>query len=1303
MSDPSVSFGGLDRIPDPPPVDYGAKGDIPAPPPFEPTTTEQETIPAFDTTESDQTFDLRSISWDDLNNAHQTATDSVSGVQSASPDVTQDAVSISKAELSISKLYDIPLGMIHGNLENASKAIYGEKVSPPNIVQRVVNTVKGIENENRLSELFFKLFTGDESVRPQIDKLQSEAPKPEEMLGIFGKGIFSTLIGMGYQAKAGLEGQLVGQAAMSVGFMMFGPLGAAAGLGSGIAIPVKEQLDHLTGGQYKAMLDAGLDPTASRIAAGALTIGLEALNTLKVGELPGVKQLAEKAMLEGTRRALVSGSFARIAMDFGKREAVATAPQALLSLAGAVYQTTVTEAAKYLESKIDGTTFTHQNFLDIVKGWGLQTASGAVTGALMSAPGMLGENLTVKTAINKLVRAAAPTVLPAETIETKPAKPVYTPPSPGEQKIGDILFSDKQAAQLDAAVKSAESSSDYISGKDLTAKQAVDNYRVKLEARDLTSKYISDIAAVDTSKMRPEYAAPIQDIMSKFTVERFRTNTQARLNDLRNALNEHPEMDLPEDVLYKLGELDKTPLKSLSVDDLGLIHDTIMHYAKLQRDAHEINIAGQIVQKDVAVEKIKSEMKPPAPKPEGEIRAVAGPVVKLRDAVGSLINTVGRRAERFDLVTDRISPTLKKATFEPVNQGWKDTLRYVEDFNTNFQDRLKDVKTAVGSLNKWLSEKETIVLSDKNSVVADRATRLSLYMHAKNEQNRAHVLEGGIGFRNAGAELRNTPIKVSEDALNKIVASVEANPHEKAIVDTARSLLDKLGKDQAALYLELNDVPLKLVENYYRIDTMPVGRGSELQQESINTQAKKQYARIGQFKGQLKARTDSKIAIYINPISADLAVARDHGAAYINLEKPLRNSSRLLYDRTFKDALRNSTGAKTHQILVKALKDVAGQSDPISNTDLMSLKLRNKLSTAYMAAPNLFVPLKQPAAWLRYSSFVRPKFMLQGMVDSIMHPMETERAMVRNSPVYAERSKVGRSREVADILKQGVGSDLGGKIGIIQKLMEPIGFFDTRGSVRPGMRGAVLQAIDEMSSKAPSDILQKATGKDAATLNSLSVEDQVKEAYKFAEWCTEKSQTSSNPLLQSDFQRGTPIEKALTVFASEGFTAANLRRQAFFDAKRAGTPDAWKRFAKVMLVTLVAEPMYEVAVNRLRRQFNGTKQPELSKDALAQVVHSLFAGIPIANQIEQSITNKIVLGWNARSNSLTPIDNVADSVVELINLSTNRSSYTTRKGSAKLAKAVADVTGLISGLPLTPTIRTAEGVSELVSKLGGRK
>jgi hypothetical protein len=1219
---------------------------------------------------------------------------------SLSPQVTKIAEDKVKATMALSSLTGADPEMVQFGVEAIGEELYGEKVDAPGIFQRIVNSWDSFRISRDKNKIGSRMALGIDTPEDAkaLAEINESLPAPEETL----KTIPNAILNFIYQTYTGgkiILGEPIGikveRPRDNVQRNVLQTLASSITFHGGpLEYPV-DITEQCLGASYLAQIESGVDPTIARFSSAGISAVNIAMNMIPMARAMGAGQ---KVVVGG----LLKGSGV-VLKELGI--------QAAFGYGQAAVDTLLPEVAKVLSEAVTKNECTFKDAKQILVELGIEGTFNTLPDLVTAAVGMGSAVMKVKRggaldlALAEQIRKAEVEVAKPKTIGETPAEKPYVPAAPGEQNIGKIMaLTDADAAKLDASVKSTESSADYINATDLPAKQvakmAVDDYKAQLEARSLTKQYIKKISDIDTSELRPEFAAPIEEMKSVFTKENFSESTLARLNYMRGQIADNPEMDVSPDVLYKLGEMNKTPLKNLSVDDLKLLSDMAVYYKTLQIKSNKVLFEGRLEEKGKVLQAIGAELKEPK-EIAGTIKAVAGAKEHIQDAYQKAAEFIGKRSERVGLVMDKVSPTLKKAAFDPVFEGYKTKLTDKAAFDLDFKQRMEPVVEAVGDFTKWANAGETIKLNNAQSIEATRAFRISLYLHSQNEQNVAHILDGGIGMKFAGGALRNKVFKVTPEALNEIVTSVQANPQEMQVVRAVQDMVGQLGTRQAEVYLRENNIPLKLVDNYWHIETMAVGRGSTAEQEAISTQAKKTFYGIGQSKGHLISRTDSTIPIYVNPFWYDLAVARDHGISYIDLEAPLRNAGRLLGDLDLKNGLRDSTGSNTtHNIIVKAMKDVAGQSDTQIDFETTMTRVRNNMATAYMAFPNLFVPLKQPGAFMRYGAYIKPKYLLEGMYESIMHPKDLEATMTENSGLYATRTAHGRSREVSDILQRAVtGTELGGKQGFVQKLMSPIGWADTRGSVRPGMYGAVLQAIDELGANAPSADLIRMTGIDPAKVAGMTPDEKITVAYKFAEAVTEATQTSGNPLLQSDIQRGKPIEQMYTLFMSENFTAMNLRRQAFFEARSQNTPHAWAKFSKVALITLIAEPLYELGVNRLRKETYGQKQQPIEKEVAAQFVNYLFQGVPIVNQVEQQIVNKVVMGWQAQGNAMTPIDNLANAVTTVINLSLDDKSYRTKKGAIALAKAVNEATGLITGLPLSPTWRLIEGGANLYKKL----
>jgi hypothetical protein len=370
----------------------------------------------------------------------------------------------------------------------------------------------------------------------------------------------------------------------------------------------------------------------------------------------------------------------------------------------------------------------------------------------------------------------------------------------------------------------------------------------------------------------------------------------------------------------------------------------------------------------------------------------------------------------------------------------------------------------------------------------------------------------------------------------------------------------------------------------------------------------------------------------------------------------------------------------------KGLKDIAGQREAVGTVEAGALKLRNKMSTALLGI-NPWTIMKQPIAFLRYGTYVKGRYLAQGVAEMALHHGQVMKTHAVHSPEWVNRTEAGPSREVADVMRASApGSQFGATKKMSAKLMGGIRWQDKE-TVSAGMHGAVLQALDEFKTGRLSQEVQTATGLDPATVKNMTPEEKMGAAYKFADWVTERTQSMSLPEFQSTIQRGSAFAKMLTLFGSEQSAQLNLRRRVMNEAKK-GTPGAYKRVAKAMAVTLIAEPLAEMMVNRMRDSAVGREQEDLGKETAESLLNAMVGGYPIVRDVERAAARKIIHGLASRSNSIVPIQQTFDATIDAINaageMAKAKGSYAKKRAALKLADAMAEATSLYVGLPYMP-------------------
>jgi hypothetical protein len=909
----------------------------------------------------------------------------------------------------------------------------------------------------------------------------------------------------------------------------------------------------------------------------------------------------------------------------------------------------------------------------------------------------------------------------ATTPKTPDGTKVPSLPDPLKQRLDSIIaMTDAEVEKLDVSVRSAESSADYIQSTDLTYKQGIQEGKARVEGKQLLAKYVKDIKEIEVKKLLPEYAEPIQDILDKFTTEHFRPDTVVKLNKLRDALVGIESPDLSDVMIRKLGELDKLSLKEMAVEDVKTIHDAILQYKHLAQENEKIRVAGQQLERAVVVDRAINDLPITTAKKvvtvevrPGEVVAAPKEVVttpdvrtKIAGAMRDVNNTITAKQIPYMDLVERLGKTTKQVIGTAMDDGYKSGLRDAQAINGELKQRTAGIENQGG----WLQELQSFGINDAQVAELPRAYKLALYMHAKNKENRLHLTgdptDSGFALT-LDKYAKHKIFKVTDAALDEIVKSVNANPQEKLYVDTISDLLSRMGKKQAEVYARLNGIPLELVDNYYRIETVPMQRKANRQERQALLHEQSNEFAIGPSQGHLKERTGSKIAIVLNPITHDFAISRDLYAAYTNLAEPSRNAMRLIRDPDFASKLAD-INPDLQRNLTKAIRDMNHQHDPIPSFERFSLKFRNNMGMGILAFPNEWPVIKQVIAMPRYGMYVDAKNLIGGIYESTVHGKTTRAFLEANSPGFVDRLQGGQSREMADILRASKGSEIGGKLGWRQKLMAPMRWQDA-GVVQAGMIGAYNKVMGEFQAGKFSPIVQKVFTEqfnlDPAKIRAFTPDEKVRYAMKYADYATEHTQVMSEPQYQSDWQRGSPFQKATTLFMSENMASLNMVRRELTAAIKTGTPKAWARVAKAAVIVFGIEQLANTAVNRARRAATGAKQPELGKDVLATLVNAPFQGMPVVGAIEQAIANKVILGWDADNFSLMPMENAANLVIKLgiaVNsVAAAPDGFRRQKAAAEAADTLGELIGMSFGVPYVPVRTNVKMGIHLYNKLAG--
>jgi hypothetical protein len=778
-------------------------------------------------------------------------------------------------------------------------------------------------------------------------------------------------------------------------------------------------------------------------------------------------------------------------------------------------------------------------------------------------------------------------------------------------------------------------------------RERVAEQKANARMRQEFNKIIRDLKKVEkrVDRMSPQEAGPIIAILNALDLTRMTDRKRLELEATRDWLANHPETELPEHVMLSLSRLDKTNVSDLTLDDMRDIHTAVMHYVHLNTLKNKIKVRLKRLNFSRVLNTCVAEMKP-AKETDLAVSSQWGKWGKVKQAARGLRTLFGIRHDHYDLIIESLAgpnSTMDKVLFQGVKEGVTKQLRYRLDTFRRFREDLGDwaKRHGIKDVADWMNEIVTI-----GRFELTRGERMAMYRHSLNLDNWTAIQRGGFGFRSSP-----TPDRIYQASAEELNALLESlTPAEKEFSGVAVDrLFDRQYEELAEVFYEKNGYPLPKVENYYPKEVHPLKLGSDEEKADALERLKGRFTRVGLEKGMLTERVGSKKPVYINSIAYDINKSVLKSAAYIGLELPLSEASKLLYNETFRAEISERYGRETWKEIEQALRDIAGDYKSYTDVERFFLHRKNRLAVAALGL-NPFVMLKQLSSLPLYNVYVDARYLLQGAFDEIWHPKETEGRHMEMSPEYHERVKGGFSRDVADVYKEDSWRRLfTDQRSASEKFMLGIQLFD-RFAVVAGMQGAVLQVLDEIESGKFSRAVSDALDVSDDVIPTLTPGDKMALAYRFADYVTERTQDTSRPEHRSSLSRGTPLEQMFTMFGTYTNQALNLMRRNFREAERNGDAHAYEKLAKSLVYVLLVDTMLGIAVDEIRNKIYGRDDKkegllwklfkqwsgyfffmrDIFASAISKIEKGRFSGQDVelpALRIANDLTDAMASGW----------------------------------------------------------------------------
>jgi hypothetical protein len=777
-----------------------------------------------------------------------------------------------------------------------------------------------------------------------------------------------------------------------------------------------------------------------------------------------------------------------------------------------------------------------------------------------------------------------------EPIEEKTIKDVIARTS-GQIKVTELVRED---VALTAALKKAEQAARkaYAAGKregiektKTHLREVQTNIRARKVMREELKKMIKDLKAIDIEKMSPQQAEPVSNLLEGFDLVKRNKKAMLKLQRTREFMQANPEeAELPDYVLERLERLDKKNLNDISFDELKSIHTAVMHHVHLDKLKKKIKVAREWRRRQQVLEDSIGEMKPMKELKDEIISSQRGWQGRMMRKGELIKHTFGIRHDHYDLIVESLAgmnSTMDKVLYQGVKDGIIEQLQYRQNVYDTFQKDLGDTGFKVKDTAAWLNERVKVGRFDLT-----HGERMALYRHSLNNDNRKSIVEGGFGIR--ASETPDKVHKINEEELTEILDSL--TKEEKLFAGKpVDNLFQRQYEALNKVFYEKNGYPLPKEEDYYPKEVMPIGRGREVEAENFLEKFRGKWTRVGIEKGMLEKRRRVKLPIYLDSIQRDINKSVMRSAAYVGLEIPMSNASKLLYDKRFKYELANRYDRQSWKEIEKGLRDIAGDWQSYTTVEELLLKAKNNLAVAALGI-NPFVMTKQVLSWMLYLPYVKPEYLIQGTMDSLHNLSEVKTRHKLYSPEFRERVEGGFSRDVADIFKASSERRLYGKENSIkERFMRGIRLFDEM-AVIPGMQAAVLQVFDEFKAGKLSKDVGKALDLKDSDISKLDPKEKMKLAYKYADWVTERTQPMFSPEHRSSLSRGASIEKLATMFGSFTNQALNLIRRTWREAQRTKDPAAYKKVAQVLFLIFAVNTAAVMGIDEIRDRIYGRKK-----------------------------------------------------------------------------------------------------------------
>lgn len=807
----------------------------------------------------------------------------------------------------------------------------------------------------------------------------------------------------------------------------------------------------------------------------------------------------------------------------------------------------------------------------------------------------------------------------------------------GQVKAVDLVREDEAMAEIfkreDATYKRAYKEGGLDAKEEVLAR--IERVAQVRAARAEVKKILRDIKSINTSKMSPDHAEAIDEIKEILDYAKPTRKTLQKLSATRKYLESNPEAELPDYVMEELERLDKLNSSDLTLDQLRALHMAVMHHVKLEAMKKMLRIRKEARDLARAVEETIGEMK--TGKTINEMVVASPEAARMAKEIvwNTLRDIFLVDQDHYDLVVEALSKkgegsTIYDVFFQQIKDGQRSKLAFEQGMYDKFHEELGKLKLPISDVGKWMYEKVETKLPNGRVFNLRRGERISLYLHSLNENNLRHLV-GGI---NSGFVFRGDQDKalrhLTLEELQGILSSIDKN--EKAIAGINKKISDAIYPKLDEIFYEKNGYKLPKEENYYRIKVATNYLGAEKEERDILDKLKDQFIRVGIAKGFTNKRVKSTAPLVLENFFEAMADHIHQAATYYGLEIPLSNASKLLYDQEWKTALISRYGRETWRVIESALRDIAGSKADLEVIEQAMEGLRRNVTKSVFGL-NPSVMIKQFLGLATYNIYVPKRYLLAASGEFISNPAAMLKRHAAYSPEFRDRAEFGFSRDVREAVKRAAGRKLAGAgEGWLDKQLSGLRFSD-KTVVSIGMQGAILKKLDDLRG------------------SGMSVEEKLRKAYEYADYVTNRTQSTSAIEHRSQLSRSkNPVVRALTFAAGDNNTMWTLMRRMYHRYQNSRSPADLTKMIQTLFYGLVLIQLGQAGIDwvmdRLYRQKKAPKDPGLWW--IMSMANNAAGQMYILRDLVQSATSKTLYGEFGGQDVSNMFLNIANNAVDMI-------------------------------------------------------